>query len=128
MGELARADELDDASNKFVLHSSVSIVPACIATAEKAGGISVKELITAVAMDQDIMFRMAAATRSSAIQSGRYNLFRLFASTTAVGKLLRLSEEQLLNAEGIAYSRTAGVGQSARDGAMTSYIKAGAIR
>ena len=49
-GGMARAVELDDASNKFVLHSSVSIVPASIATAEKAGGISVKELITAVAM------------------------------------------------------------------------------
>jgi 2-methylcitrate dehydratase PrpD len=126
-GAMARALEIDDVSDEFVLHPTVSLIPACIATAEIAGRISGKELITAIALGQDIMFRMAAATRLGAIQSGRYNLFRVFASTAAVGKLLMLSEEQLLNAEGIAYSQMAGDGQSARDGAMTSYIQAGTV-
>ena len=126
-GAMARALEIDDVSDEFVLHPSVSIVPACLATAEKIGGIGGKELITAIALGQDMMFRMVAATKLSAIQSGRYNLFRIFACAGAVGKLVGLSEDQLLNAQGIAYSQMAGDGQSARDGAMTSYIQSGTV-
>jgi len=126
-GAMARALEIDDVSDEFVLHPSVSIVPACLAAAEKAGGKSGEELITAIALGQDMMFRMVAATKLSAIISGRYNLFRVFASAGAVGKLMALSEDQLLNAQGIAYSQMAGDGQSARDGAMTSYIQSGTV-
>jgi 2-methylcitrate dehydratase PrpD len=126
-GAMARALEIDDVSDEFVLHPSVSIVPACLAAAEKTGEINGKELIAAVALGQDIMFRMVAATKLSAIVSGRYNLFRVFASAGAVGKIMGLSEDQLLDAEGIAYSQMAGDGQSARDGAMTSYIQSGTV-
>jgi 2-methylcitrate dehydratase PrpD len=126
-GAMARALEIDDVSDEFVLHPSVSIIPACLAAAERHSGINGKELITAIALGQDIMFRMAAATKLSAIISGRYNLFRVFAATAAVGKLMGLGEDELLNAEGIAYSQMAGDGQSARDGAMTSFIQSGTV-
>ncbi|MFC1532677.1 MmgE/PrpD family protein [Thermodesulfobacteriota bacterium] len=126
-GAMARALEIDDVSDEFVIHPSVSIVPACLAAAERTEGVNGKELITAMALGQDIMFRMAAATKLSAIISGRYNFFRVFASTGAVGKLMRLSEDQLRNAEGIAFSQMSGDGQSARDGVMSHYIQSGTV-
>ena len=126
-GAMARALEIDDVSDELVLHPSVSIVPTCLAIAERLGRISGKEFITSIALGQDLIFRMAAATKLSPITSGRYNLFRIFASTGTAGKILELNEEQLLNAMGIAYSQMAGDGQSARSGAMTSYIQSGTV-
>ena len=40
---------------------------------------------------------------------------------------MRLDEEHLLNAMGIAYSQMVGDGQAAREGVMTSYIQQGTI-
>jgi 2-methylcitrate dehydratase PrpD len=95
---MARALDIDDVSDGFVLHPSVSIIPACFAAADREGGRSGEELITALTLGQDMMFRMVASTKMSAIISGRYNLFRVFASAGAVGKLMGLNENQLLNA------------------------------
>ena len=126
-GAMARAWEIDDITDKFPLHPSASIVPTCLAVAEYAGKISGKEFITAVALGQDLVIRMAFANRLSPVTSGRYNLFRVFGSTGPAGKLLGLDDEQLLNAMGIAYSQMVGDGQAAREGVMTSYIQQGTI-
>ena len=124
-GAMARAMEIDDVSDAFPLHPCMAIIPACMAIAERHGGVDGKRLITAVALGQDLIFRMAKATKVSPITSGRYNLFRIFASTGAAGKILELNEEEFLNAMGISYSQMVGDGQAARDGAMTNYIQAG---
>ena len=126
-GAMARAWEIDDVSDEFVLHPSVSVIPAGLAVAERQGGTSGQDLITAVAVGQDLMFRMAASIKESPIDSGRYNLFRVFASTATAGKLLALNEEQMRNALGIAYSQLSGDGQSARDGVMMHYIQSGVV-
>ncbi len=124
-GAMARALEIDDVLDIFPLHPSASIIPTCLAGAERQGGISGREFITAVALGHDLVIRMALAIKVSPIVSGRYNLFKLFAFTGSAGKLLRLTEDQLLNAMGIAYSQMVGDGQAASDGAMTSYIQQG---
>jgi 2-methylcitrate dehydratase PrpD len=126
-GAMARALELDDVSDEFVLHPSVSVVPATLAAAERKGNVSGKQLITAVALGQDLMFRMAASVKQSPIDSGRYNLFRVFAAAGAAGKVLGLSESELRNGMGIAYSQLSGEGQSARDGAMAHYVQSGTV-
>ena len=97
-GAMARAWEIDDITDKFPLHPSASIVPTCLAVAEYAREISGKEFITAVALGQDLVIRMAFANRLSPVTSGRYNLFRVFGSTGPAGKLLGLDEKKLLNA------------------------------
>ena len=126
-GAMARAWEIDDITDRFPLHPSASVVPTCLAVAEYAGEKSGKEFITAVALGQDLVIRMAFANKVSPVTSGRYNLFRVFSSTGSAGKLLGLSEEELLNAMGIAYSQMVGDGQAAREGVMTSYIQQGTI-
>jgi 2-methylcitrate dehydratase PrpD len=126
-GAMARALEIDDVTDFFPLHPSASIVPTCLAIAERQGKISGKEFITAVALAQDLIVRMALANKLDPIASGRYNLFKIFPSTAAAGRLLELDDEGLLNAMGIAFSQMVGDGQAAGDGVMTSYIQQGTV-
>jgi 2-methylcitrate dehydratase PrpD len=124
-GAMARALEIDDVIDMFPLHPSGSIIPACLAVAERQGEIRGKDFITAAALGHDLAIRLALSVKVSPIMSGRYNLFEVFSFTGSVGKLLGLSEDQLHHAMGIAYSQMVGDGQAAEDGAMTSYIQQG---
>ena len=51
--------------------------------------------------------------------------FGIFGAAAAVGKLLRLNVEQMVNAFGIAYSQAAGSRQCILDGALTKRFQAG---
>ena len=126
-GAMARALEIDDVTDFFPMHPSASIVPTCLAIAERQGKISGKEFIAAVALAQDLFIRMALANKLDPIASGRYNLFKIFPPTGAAAKLLGLDEEGLMNAMGIAFSQMVGDGQAAGDGVMTSYIQQGTV-
>ena len=126
-GAMARALEIDDVTDFFPLHPSASIVPTCLAIAERRGKVTGQEFITAVALAQDLIIRMALANKLDPIVSGRYNLFKIFPPTGAAGKLLGLDEKKLLNAMGIAFSQMVGDGQAAGDGVMTSYIQQGTV-
>jgi 2-methylcitrate dehydratase PrpD len=124
-GAMARAFELDDVLDCFPLHPSASIVPLCLAVAERQGKVNGKAFITAVALAQDLMVRLALSVKTSPILSGRYNLFEVFALAGAAGKLMNLTEDQLLNGMGIVYSQMAADAKAPRDGVMTGYIQQG---
>jgi 2-methylcitrate dehydratase PrpD len=124
---MARALEIADVYDGFPLHPSSSTIPVALAMAERQGNINGKELIAAIAVGQDMIVRLALATKIGPIQSGRYNLFKIFPPTGTAGKLLGLNEEQLCNAMGIAFTQMVGDGQSALDGAMTHYIQQGIV-
>jgi 2-methylcitrate dehydratase PrpD len=124
-GAMGRALDLDDVHDAFVLHPDASIVPTALAIAERQKGVTGQELITAVALGQDLMVRMGLATKSNATVLGRLNPFKVFAATGTAGKLMELDDEKLLNAMGIAYSHLVGDAQAHLDGAMTQYIQEG---
>jgi 2-methylcitrate dehydratase PrpD len=124
-GAMARALEIDDVLDAFPLHPSGSIIPACLAVAERQSDITGRDFIAAAALGHDLAIRMALSTRLSPIISGRYNLFEVFAFAASAGKLMSLTKDQLLHAMGIAYGQMVGDGQAAEDGAMTSYIQQG---
>ncbi|MCX5814837.1 MAG: MmgE/PrpD family protein [Proteobacteria bacterium] len=126
-GTMARALEIADVFDQFPLHPSASIVPACLAVAERRGNVNGMDFVTAVALGQDMKIRMALANRLGPIQSGRYNLFKIFPATGAVGRILGLDEEKLSNAMGIAFTHMVGDAQSAFDGAMTHYLQQGIV-
>jgi 2-methylcitrate dehydratase PrpD len=126
-GTMARALEIADVFDRFPLHPSASIVPACLAIAEKKGNVSGKEFITAVALGHDMKIRMALATKIGPIQSGRYNLFKIFPAVGAVGRLWGLDQDKLSNAMGIAFTHMVGDAQSAFEGAMTHYLQQGMV-
>jgi 2-methylcitrate dehydratase PrpD len=126
-GTMARALEIADVYDAFPLHPSSSTIPVAFAISEKIGNISGKEFIVAVALAQDLIVRFALATKIGPIQSGRYNLFKIFPPTGVAGRLLGLDEETLYNAMGIAFTQMVGDGQSALDGAMTHYLQQGVV-
>lgn len=124
-GAMARAMELDDVSDAYPLHVTASVLPACMAVAERAGNVNGKQLITAVALGQDLAVRMALAMKLTPVVSGRYNLSQVFCYAALAAKLLGLTEEQALNAAGIGYHQMVGDIQALTDGVMTAYIQQG---
>ena len=124
-------------------HPSVAIVPACLALAERKGGVSGKELITAVALGVDMMCRLGRGfrwvmetlpqeqleTMPGQTQPGAgwhlTPLYAFIASAGAAGRILGLNEEQMVNALGIGYHQSAGNGQCVLDGALTKRMGPG---
>jgi 2-methylcitrate dehydratase PrpD len=124
-GAMARALEIDDIIDIFPLHPSASVIPTCLAIAERQGAVNGKDFITAIALGHDLVVRLALSIKLSPVVSGRYNLFKIFAFTGAAGKLLGLTEAQLVSAMGISYSQMVGDAQAQADGVMMSYIQQG---
>ncbi len=125
-GAMGRACDLDDVLDTIPLHLSASVIPACLASAESQGVIvNGKDFITAIALGHDLAIRLAMSMKLNPIMSGRGGLYEVFAHTGCAGKLLGLTEDQLLNAMGIVYSQMVGDIQGLLDGAMISYISQG---
>lgn len=111
-GSFAKALEYEDKLWMDSAHGyaiGTSVVPAAFAMAEHLGGISGERFLTAVALATDVAGRMMRAVPRS-IETG-WNatyIYSAFAATMVAGKLLELSEEQFLNAMGLAYAQTTG--------------------
>lgn len=106
------------------IHPGTSTLFASLATAERLGGVSGRDLVLAMALGLDVACRVALA---ATVDRGwhRTALIGIFGATAAAGKLLGLSEAQLVNAFGIAYSQAAGNRQCIADGALTKRLQAG---
>jgi len=123
-GGMCHARDYDDTHDKAVLHTGVVVVPAAFAVAEHIGGVSGKELINAITLGIDIHCRLGLATKLW-IGWMLTILYGYFGAATAVGKLLGLDEEGLLNAWGIAYSQAAGNTEMIVNGGLTKRLQAG---
>ena len=126
-GTMSHARDYDDTHDAAVLHAGVSVVPAALAAAELAGGVSGADFIAGVAAGLETICRLGVATRIGIIESGfMYTpLFGGFAATVAAGRVLRLDEAQMVNALGIVYSQVAGNHQVTRDAALTKRMQPG---
>jgi 2-methylcitrate dehydratase PrpD len=126
-GTMAHARDYDDTHDAATLHGGVSVVTAALAAAELRGGVPGGELIAAVAAGLETICRLGVSTTVSIVDSGYMytGLFGHFAATIAAGRVLDLSEVELVNALGIAYSQVAGNHQVSRDGAMTKRMQPG---
>jgi len=118
-GSAARALEIDDCTDFLPLHPTATVVPTLLALAETRGGVRGRDFLAAVAIGQDLIIRLGMATRTDAIQSGRYNLFKIFGSAAAAARLIGLDSERTRHALGIAYAFACGEGQSALDGGLS---------
>jgi 2-methylcitrate dehydratase PrpD len=140
---MAHALDFDDVHDAAVLHPGVAIIPACMAVAERRGGVSGREFITAVALGVDMICRLTLATwpgydpsspekKAKAFQSERVKqgwhlttVMGYLAAAGAIGKLLGLDEERMINAFGIAYHQCSGNLQGKMDGAQTKRMGPG---
>lgn len=69
---MGRVRELDDSHDLTVDHSGLAAVPAAVAVAEDLGGVTGREIMTAVSLGVDLVakFRLACGTRVGHIAWG----------------------------------------------------------
>jgi 2-methylcitrate dehydratase PrpD len=121
--------DYDDVHEAGVMHPGVIAVPTAMTVAELKGGLTGKEFVTAVALGTDIMCRFGLSTTPgrSPIEVGWHqtSLFGFMGSAAVAGRTMGLSEEQIINAMGIAYAQASGNGQAVKDGALTKRLGPG---
>jgi 2-methylcitrate dehydratase PrpD len=98
-------------------HVSIVTVPVALALAEKAGGMSGRELITAVAAGADVMTRLTLAIRIPdwTMTEGWFatQLLGFLGGAAAAGRALALDAEGMENALGIGFNQMSGSRQMA---------------
>jgi 2-methylcitrate dehydratase PrpD len=106
-GAMAHGLDYDD-QTIWGQHASSSIVPAALALAERQGGVSGQDLISAVAAGQDLFARL----RCNVGWRKDWNLssvLGVFAATAAGGRVLGFDAERLAAALGIASMQSSGI-------------------
>lgn len=110
-GALAHSIDYDDAHDDAFVHPSASVVPAALAAGERVHA-SGKELVTAVAVADDVMCRLGFAVSDPPENQGRLWMLPVllgsFSATVAASKMLGLSAPQVEAALGIAFNRVGG--------------------
>jgi 2-methylcitrate dehydratase PrpD len=109
---LSRPLHYDDTFDEGVTHASCTVVPAALAVAERIGGVSGKDFITAVTIGNDIICRMGLSIceRESGWVPDWYQttIHGVFGAAAACGKLLGLDAAGMRNALGIALNVSSG--------------------
>jgi 2-methylcitrate dehydratase PrpD len=126
---MVHSRDYDDVHEAAVMHPGVVTIPTALAMGELRGGLSGREMITAVACGVDMICRLGLATRPgvSPIKTG-WHFTTLYGGPTAAltaGRVLGLDEETMVSAFGIAYHQCAGNGQCVIDGALTKRMGPG---
>ncbi len=126
---MVHALDYDDVHESAVMHPGVITIPTALAVAEQKGYLSGKDLITAVAIGTDMMCRLGLSSTPGKSPIGvgwhQTTLFGFMGAAGVAGKALGLSEEQIVDAMGIAYHQSGGNGQCVKDGALAKRLGPG---
>jgi 2-methylcitrate dehydratase PrpD len=121
-GAASHTVEMDDLHPTSVLHPAAPIISAAVAVAECVDA-SGRELIEAIVAGYEIGIRAGEAVGRT-----HYNLWHTtatcgtFGAAAAAAKLLKLQEDQIVNALGSAGTQAAGLWQFLADGAMSKQL------
>ncbi len=125
-GILVHGLDYDDTSIYGRVHPSSSCATAALgmASARAAGGV---ELLTAYIAAVECAIRLGAVAKGAFQQRGFHptGVVGTFGATLAAGRLLRLSQQELAMAQGIALSMAAGSQEFAVEGAWTKRMHPG---
>ena len=111
-GGFAHTMDYDDACVSGS-HPTASCVPIALAEAERKGGVSGKDFITAITVGNDLLIRLGNTTPQVIAQGWLGPQIKGgFAATLAAAKILGLSEEQMVSALGIALNQASGTSQA----------------
>ena len=99
-GAMAHALDFEDAHDLALVHPNAAAVPAALATAESVGNVNGKDLITALAVGCDIVYRLGLAFNENPGEYGWYipPILGSFGAAAAAGKLLNLDKNGILDA------------------------------
>ena len=106
-GSMAHAMDFEDAHDTALVHANAAGVPTALALAEAAGGVTGKQLITAVAVGCDLVCRLGLALKENNSDNGWYlpPILGAFGATATGCNLLGLNAEQSLNALALTLSQ-----------------------
>lgn len=123
-GSMAHAFDFDETHMAADVHGHASVLPATLAAAEVAGGVSGRDLLAAVILGVDVACRLGLSIKRD---RGWHKtaVCGIFGSTLAAGRVLGLRGAALHNAVGIAYSLAAGNFQCLTDAALTKRMQPG---
>lgn len=121
---MCHALEIDDSHFPSIVHATSPTLWAGLATAEKLGGVSGRDLVAAVVLGIDAMARIGQAapkTIDNGYTAGA--VYAGFGAAVTAGKLLGLDSDVLVHALGITFARAAASVQSANDGALVKRLQ-----
>jgi 2-methylcitrate dehydratase PrpD len=126
---MVHALDFDDVHEAAVMHPGVIAIPTAMAVGQRVGRLTGKDLLTATVLGTDIMCRLglAACPGRSPIDVGWHQttLYGFVGAAAVAGKIMGLSETQIIDAMGIGYHQCAGNGQAVKDGALTKRLGPG---
>ena len=121
---MGHSRELDINDDRIAYKSSVTVIPAALALAEKVGKVSGKDFIAAVCMGVDLGIRLGLATNPKPVHA-RAIALGPFAAAAGCGKILKLNEDGMHNALGIAFCRSTVAGNSTVAPSLTKRLGVG---
>ena len=114
-GSLGHMLDYDDVCNPG--HVSIATIPVAFALAEKLGGISGREFITAIVAGTDLMTRLESGITIPDWKTGEgwfaTQLLGFIAGPATAARLMRLDADQMENALGIGFNQMSGSYQMA---------------
>ncbi|MEI5668390.1 MmgE/PrpD family protein [Bosea sp. CCNWLW174] len=116
--------EYDCVHEGAVLHPLTTLIPALTSHCERAGGISGRDFLTAVAVGVDVTAGLGIASRS-AMRFFRPATAGGFGATAALGRLMELPEDRLARAFGLQYAQTSGTLQPHVEGSVALPLQVG---
>jgi 2-methylcitrate dehydratase PrpD len=108
-GTLAHVLDYDDLT-PWGQHAGSSVIPAVLAIAERRGNVSGRDLITALAVGQDIFARL----RRNVVWRKDWNpgpVLGVFAAAAGASRILEMPAAQIQNALGIATQESSGLAE-----------------
>jgi aconitate decarboxylase len=116
--------EFDCLHEPAVVHAMASVLPAALASAERRGGITGRELLTAVAVGVDIAAGLGLASRAG------FRFFRPgtaggFGAVAAAGRILGLDEAALASAFAWQLAQVSGTMQAHLEGSPVLPVQVG---
>lgn len=122
----AHAIELDDGHKNAGVHAGAVVIPAAFAIGEKLGS-SGKDIITAVVIGYEVVYRIASHVNPKQIQKGFHPSGNCgtFGAMAVAGKLMGLNKEQLANGLGFAGLFAAGLMEATQTGQQSKCIQVG---
>lgn len=119
--------DYDDTHDTAMMHCGAIMLGTALAVAEAQGGVTGKELLTALTIGLDIHCRLGMAATVGIVESGWVYtpLMGIFGATATAGRLMGLDKDQMINAFGIAYAQASGNYQAIADSAWTKRLQPG---
>ena len=121
---LIHNQEFDPVHDLAVVHAFTTVLPVALAVAEALGGVTGKELLTAVALGVDVACWIGLSSMSP-MAHFRPGTLGAFGAVAAAGKIAGLDQATLTHAMGIVYSQISGTLQPHTEGVQVNSMQTG---